>query len=305
MNVSSSDSPKQPTQFSLRAVFAVMTGIGVMFGAIHWLGAATVIIAVPLVLTVLFIIAANLSARRQLHVEIFGLGLLGLLTAGCLLSMLLPRAGSYPGSTRRSQCRNNLKMIGLGLQTYADVYGRFPPAYIADAEGRPMHSWRVLILPYIEHKPLHKLYDFNEPWDGPHNRLLAKNIPPCYQCPSDPALPGTANTSYVAITGPQTLWAGDTAAEFEDINDGTSNTLAVVEIAGSGINWMEPRDLPFSALNLGVNAPQGGGISSTHPGEANVVFCDGSTRIVQSTIPVELLKAFATKSGGETIDEEY
>lgn len=302
MNAPSAESERRPRQFSLRGLFAAITCIAAPLGLLHWLGAGPTA-------AVLFIAACAIAGYflepylfGSAVCNIFAFALLGAVVLGLMLSAM-PRAGCTGG--RRSQCLNNLKQIGLGLQTYADINGCFPPAYVADSEGRPMHSWRVLILPYIEHKPLYKLYDFNDPWDGPRNRLLAKSIPLCYQCPSDPALPGTANTSYVAITGPQTLWAGDTAAEFEDISDGTSNTLAVVEIAGSGINWMEPRDLPFSALNLGVNAPRGGGISSTHPGAANVVFCDGSTRTVQSNIPVDVLKAFATKSGGETLGEEY
>lgn len=163
----------------------------------------------------------------------------------------------------------------------------------------------MLILPHIEQKPLYDLYDFSEPWDGPHNRLLAARIPPCFQCPSDSSLPGTANTSYCAITGPQTIWAGDAAATFDDISDGTANTLAVVEVAGSRIHWMEPRDLPFSALKLGVNPPTGARVGSEHPDIAQVLFCDGSVRALVSAISAKTMQALATRSGGETIDEGY
>ena len=64
----------------------------------------------------------------------------------CLISLILP-AMSYPRkAVWRAQCRNNLKQIGLALHNYHDTYESFPPAYIADENGRPMHSWRVLLL---------------------------------------------------------------------------------------------------------------------------------------------------------------
>lgn len=301
MKAPSAESERRPGQYSLRRLFLATTCIAATCGLYHWFGLLPTIA----ILCIAAWAAVGYLAKRffggNYVWSMFATGLLGLL----LLASIAPAFQRGSTCSPRSQCLNNLKQIGLGLQIYADVNGCFPPAYVADAEGRPTHSWRVLILPYIEQKPLYKRYDFNEPWNGPHNRLLAKSIPPCFRCPGDPSLPGSANTSYVAITGQQTIWADDIPPGLDDISDGTSNTLAVVEIAGMGINWMEARDLPFSALNLGVNAPQGGGISSTHPGAANVVFCDGATRTVQSTIPVDILKAFATKSAGETLGGEY
>lgn len=303
MNVPTTVNERRPKQFSLRRLFAVTTCIAVPLGLLHWFGApptAAILFVVACAVAGYFVKPYVLGSRAW---NIFAFGLTGFLFLVCFV---LPAfRGPACVLTRSSMCQYNLKQIGLGLQIYADIYGCFPPAYIADADGKPMHSWRVLILPYIEQKPVYDLYDFSEPWDGPRNRLLAKQIPPCFQCPSDPPLPGTANTSYVAITGAETIWAGDSAAGFDDISDSTSNTLAVVEIASSGINWMEPRDLPFTALNLGVNPPQGAGVSSAHPGDAHAVFCDGHTTWLQSTTSVETLKALATKSGGEAIDREY
>jgi hypothetical protein len=98
-----------------------------------------------------------------------------------------------------------------------------------------MHSWRVLILPYIEQKALYAQYDFNEPWDGPHNRLLSSKMPLVYHCDKDgPA--GRMTTSYVAVSGPKTLLSDDAPTSYGAVRDGTSCTLAVVEIANSGIN---------------------------------------------------------------------
>src|SRR5262249_42952585 len=83
-----------------------------------------------------------------------------------------------PGTVaRRSQCKNNLKQIGLAMFNYHDAYGCFPPAYIADADGRPMHSWRVLLLPFLDEAARYRKYRFDEPWDGPNNSELATSVP--------------------------------------------------------------------------------------------------------------------------------
>lgn len=221
-----------------------------------------------------------------------------------LIVLLVPTVQQAREASRRSSCNCNLKQIGLGLQNYADVYKSFPPAYVTDARGNRMHSWRVLILPFIEHKPLYDLYDFNEPWNGPHNSLLAKYMPPVYRCPTDDvARPG--ETSYAAIDGPGTVWAGNKGSTFGDVKDGTSNTVAVIEAAGAGINWMEPRDLPFSSLRGGIMPSTKVGVNSRHAGICEAVFCDGHTNGLKSTISAKTLQALATRAGGETIDEEF
>ena len=90
------------------------------------------------------------------------------LTYQAFLGVSTPRE-----SPRRSQCRNNLKNIGLALHNYHEAHGCFPPAFVADANGKPMHSWRVLILPYLDQGPSRKMYSFNEPRDGPNNKKLS------------------------------------------------------------------------------------------------------------------------------------
>src|SRR6476661_8060061 len=101
-----------------------------------------------------------------------------------LVALLLPAVQQAREAARRSQCKNNLKQIGLALHNYHDVNGCFPPAYIADENGKPMHSWRVLILPYLDQAALHTEYNFSEPWDGPNNSRLLARRPAVYACPS-------------------------------------------------------------------------------------------------------------------------
>lgn len=301
MNLPSNDNLDRPTQFSLKAVFAVTTAIAIVLGAIHWLGIGGV---ASLVVVLLLVAAAvDVARHHKRFAATAGLGCLGLAALFFLASMFAE--SGMRTAARRSQCTNNLKQIGIALHNYADVYGCLPPSYVADADGRPMHSWRVLILPYLDERDLYDQYDFNEPWDGPRNRLLAKQVPYCFQCPSDSLLRGTRGTCYLAVTGPQTVWPGERGVAWDDISDGAGQTLAVVEVAHSSIHWMEPNDLPFTALNLGVNPPTGLRIGSEHPDVAQVLFCDGTVHALESTISAKTLKALATKSGGETIGEEY
>ncbi len=214
---------------------------------------------------------------------------------------IFPRLGNGQPS-RRSQCKNNLKQIALALYNYHDLYGSLPPAFVADASGRPMHSWRVLLLPFLDHAPLYNRYRFDEPWDGPNNKKLADTILAIYNCPSDDhggtGTPSTM-TNYVAIVGSETAWPESGTTTFKDFSDGVPNTLLVVEVANSGIHWMEPRDLHLLQMAPTINAKSGQGISSRHTGGANVLAADGSTRFIPDRLSAEDLRAWLTAHGAD------
>jgi hypothetical protein len=220
------------------------------------------------------------------------------------VALLLLPAVSNPPITRRSMCKNHLHLIGLALHNYHDVYGCFPPAYIADENGQPMHSWRVLILPYIDQAPLYNQYRFDEPWNGPNNSKLASITIPSYQCPAnvDEQKELQQWTSYVAVIGPHTCWQGTEPVPISQITDGTSVTLLVVETRNSGIHWMEPRDLHVTQMPLTVNAP-GMGFSSLHEGGASGLLADGSVRFVHETISAETVLRLIERDDGEPVGE--
>ena len=210
---------------------------------------------------------------------------------------------------RRSNCKGELKQIGLALLNYRDTYGCFPPAYVADTNGRPAHSWRVLILPFLDHAVLYNEYRFDEPWDGPNNRRLSAKILvssdySMYHCPSDRPASGELDatvTSYLAVVGPETAWKGDGCLNVNAITDGPANTLMVVEVANSGINWMEPRDLNVLQMAPTINPKGGQGVSSRHRGGAHAVTVDDGVRFLFDAMPASTLRALLTISGGEKI----
>src|SRR3954454_6917330 len=100
-----------------------------------------------------------------------GFGLLELLAVlgilALLIALLLPATRSAREPARRSQCVNNLKQLAQALRSYEQAYRSLPPAYSVDARGRPLHSWRTLILPYLEHARLYNPIALTKPWDDP------------------------------------------------------------------------------------------------------------------------------------------
>jgi prepilin-type processing-associated H-X9-DG protein len=211
----------------------------------------------------------------------------GIVLAVCLVIgscwLLLPGVGGPREASRRTQCKNNLKQIALALQNYHDVYGCFPPAYVADENGRPMHSWRTLILPYVEFKPIYREYRFDEPWDGPHNRELAALQLNLFQCPE--VKHSNSETNYLVVVGPKTVFPGSKCVSISEITAGTPETILVVEVDNSGIQWAEPRDLPYVEAVRGINPKLGSGISSRHKGGAQCAFADGSVRFLPDDYP--------------------
>lgn len=144
-----------------------------------------------------------------------------------------------------ARCQANLRAIGLALQAYHNDHGSFPPAFVADDRGRPIHSWRALLLPYLDEPDLARAYRLDEPWDGPHNARLAGRVPTAYRCPAHDE---DGCSGYAAIVGSGTAWPGPVGVSQLQITDGTA--ILVVELAG-GIPWLEPRDLSVGPFDPG------------------------------------------------------
>jgi hypothetical protein len=187
----------------------------------------------------------------------------------------------------------------LAVANYKDAHGCSPPAYLADRDVKPMHSWRVLILPFLEHSQLYNAYNFAEPWNGPINRKLADRIGSIY-LRSGLASDQAHTTSFVAIVGPQTAWPGRRPATDKDLLDGPADTLLVVEVPDGQFLWMEPKDLEFDRMSFRINDGSGRGLGS-RLGGARVVSASTAVRTLSDDFDPDTLRAMLTANGGEEI----
>ncbi len=297
--------PPKPFQFSLREMLIATFGLAAVFAIAAQFGFPGIVISFWCASFVGLCYGALRSRPWFLG------GLAGLATLAW--NLLFPPLGVPRPVSRRFQCSSNLRQIALALHHYHDVHGSFPPTYVPDAMGRPMHSWRVLILPYLERMDLYDRYDFHEPWNGPNNRKLALEMPRVFACPSQPKPKGgPLETNYVAVVGPHTAWPEAKPRNLSQFADGTSQTLLVVEVHDSGISWLEPRDLHMVQMPLTINPPRGQGVSSRHGSPqdkgrgncAQAAFCDGHMEVLPSDLPPSTLRALLTADGGEDLGQD-
>lgn len=292
--------PKRPLQFRLRHLLALPILLAVFFAVGGLKSPLFGLLAVVALLIVVEIITG--PGYRQ---PIRPYGWL-LSVAFVALLALIALDGSRPGPDRsgdRAACCNNLGQLAVALCQYRAAYGVFPPAYVVDQQGRPKHSWRVLILPFINQRGLYQRYRFDEPWDGPHNRQLAKECPALFRCPADQNAP-PGRTNYVAVVGPSTAWPGTTSRSFGQFPHGPAATLLLVEVTDTSIWWLEPRDLVFKKIPFALNAPNGRGISSRHPGGVNCAFADSHLEFLSDTISGEALRKELMVDGGDSASED-
>ena len=193
------------------------------------------------------------------------------------------------------QCQNNVRTISLALVQIGlgeAGQGHFPAAAITDKQGKPLLSWRVVILPYIGHQDLHKKFHLDEPWDSPHNLALLKLMPAVFQCPGDPK-PEEGMTNYQVIVGPDTIFTPDfKPVAITDIPDGGYRTFLFGE-SPRKVPWTKPEDLPIN-----INLPLHG--LGNHDG-FYMGFADGHARYFKSDIEPTLINAILTRNGQEDI----
>lgn len=212
------------------------------------------------------------SSRSNVALVIVCVVMVTLVCSGALLGLFVPTILHVRDSSRQRQCQNNLKQIGLALHSYHDAWGSFPPAYTVDANGQRLHSWRVLILPYLGQTALYNSIDLTQPWDSPANARHLAAMPHEFGCPAD-AVRGSTLTNYVAVVGDKCVFRGQEPVSIREITDGTSNTILVGEVAGANIPWMKPDDRGIEMFAVGV---KGGGFSSKHYLCVHFLMCDGS-----------------------------
>jgi hypothetical protein len=209
------------------------------------------------------------------------------LMADKLGGFFLTGSHAVRGVWRRATCVERIQHITLAMLLYERDHGRLPPAYTVDADGKPMHSWRVLLLPYLGQQRLYDKIRLDEPWDGQHNRQFHNEAVPFYQCPSAELAPG--QTTYSVVVGENTAFH---AGEGKSLDALGMNLLLVTEREQSA-GWMDPTsELAETVAIEAINRQEGKavGIGSPHPGGVNAGFRDASARFISETIEPSLLQ---------------
>lgn len=229
------------------------------------------------------------STATVIIVVLASLFFVALLCGGVLVALLLPAVQQAREAARRMQCQNNMRQISLALMNYEQTYGQFPPAFTVDAQGNRLHSWRTLILPFMEQQALASQIDMTKPWNAPENAVLETLIP-AYQCPSTPG----DLTPYTVVIHPNGIFTGSgPGTKLREVTDGASNTLLVVE-SGKRVPWASPEDVSIDEYVTSLR-------DVPHPGGANAVFCDASVQFMSEQVSPTDLEAMVTKDQGEIV----
>jgi Protein of unknown function (DUF1559) len=239
--------------------------------------------------------------------------------------LLIPAMYAAREATSVMHCSNTAKQISLAIQNYTDTFGHLPPCAIVDSDGRPIHSWRAVVTPYMAALP--QVYRWDEPWNGILNQRLldgtpihlegptsgkpAKGLP--WHGPIDYAMVfrcSSEQTSvdfhvdYYAIVGTNCIWSAGRKCDLNSVGDGIANTILIAESTNVRALWSEPTDLDFDNMSFKVNDPTRASISSNHRVGPAVVFADGSVFRLDPKIPEQIVKGLLTANGGEKIDRE-
>jgi hypothetical protein len=215
-----------------------------------------------------------------------------------LSDTLKPVVVKAQNRAERAQSMNNLKQIGLAMHNYHDTHRHFPTVANFDKAEKPLLSWRVHMLPYLDQVELYKQFHLDEPWDSEHNKKLIEKMPAPYHSTKNKELLKEGKTTYLGPVGEHMLFSGTTkTVGVQNIIDGTSNTIMLLDVDDDhAVIWTKPDDLKVEAKDPKVGL-------RNNPGSGFLVgLCDGSVRFLKASIDPKTLYALFTRDGGEVVN---
>jgi Protein of unknown function (DUF1559) len=221
--------------------------------------------------------------------------ILSVFIATCLVSILIvvliPAIRKARDKANLIQSAKNLKQIGYALKDYHNTYGQLPPAATYGKDGKPLLSWRVLILPFLGEQDLYSQFALDEPWDSPNNKPLLAKMPLVYAHPTKGKPKEPYGTCYQVFVGGGAVFEAEPNSKpltLEQIQAGlgTSNTMLVVE-AANPVPWTKPEDLPYGEDKP---LPSLGGLYSQGSPQYILLVADGSVHSVSWGTPEEPIR---------------
>jgi Protein of unknown function (DUF1559)/Domain of unknown function (DUF4190) len=255
---------------------------------------------------ILGVLALRSIRRSQGRLKGNGVAIAGLVLGlfGCVVPILVLREVQYRANRLISFL--NLYQMGLAMHSYAAANGTLPPAAICDANGKPLLSWRVAILPYIGEGSLYQQFKLDEPSDGPNNSKLLLLMPKTYTFPGDTTAP-PGYTYYRVFVGNGAAFdsprpsgpKGETpGVPLSDFKDGTGDTILIVE-AATAVPWTKPDDLDFDPKS--PLPPLGGHFSDGF----QAAMADGSQRMILKSVSQQTLRAAITRKAGDVLGPDW
>lgn len=196
----------------------------------------------------------------------------------------------------KAQSCNNLKQIVLGMLNYESAHATYPPQASVGPDGKPLLSWRVHILPFMEQNELYKQFHLDEAWDSPHNRTLIDKMPAVYRLPLS-KIQEKGKTNYLAAVGNGAAFNVGKATPVKDIKDGTSDTMLVLEVDDDhAVTWTKPDDWAYDPKDPLQ------GIGRFWKDSFQTAFCDGAVHQISFTVDPKKLKLIIEANDGNSID---
>lgn len=231
-------------------------------------------------------------------------------TMPVIAAVSMPAVFSARAAASRIQSANNMRQMGIALHNYHDVHRALPPPYTVDEEGKPLLSWRVHILPYVEAQALYDRFHLDEPWDSEHNRALISEMPQYFALPG--ADPGDGLTPYQGVDieggifGPLDMGEVANAQRgrgrgFDLVRDGLSNTIMLVETnQEAAVIWTKPGDFEAPGMQLLDR------LNGNWEGGFNALMGDASLHFIDEAIDAEvLIQLFKMGDGEPGFDWEH
>jgi hypothetical protein len=240
--------------------------------------------------------------RRMVSVDLLLCATVALAAVFALLGMLcgLAAYAMREGDDRRMVSADNVHQVALAMLDYQTAKGRLPAWAVHDDKGRPLLSWRVLLLPYLEQQDLYRQFHQDEPWDSPHNMQLLSRIPPEYKSArSAHRTPEAYDTFIHVFVGKGAAFEGTTGSRIPaDFPDGPAETILVLE-GGEPVPWTKPEDIPYAADQP---LPE---LATVYQHRFFVAMADGSVRTIDKEMSEKTVRAAITRNGNDVLGPDW